>query len=92
MTTVPILPPSDQLASAPDPQYCPRCGRHRLGALRLCGNCRFDFETPIPDPIATIAPPTPSVRIVPSDAPPPPGLGPLARNKRWLLLGPIALL
>jgi hypothetical protein len=29
---------------------------------------------------------------VPSDAAPPPGTGPLERNRRWLLLGPIALL
>jgi hypothetical protein len=46
----------------------------------------------MPDETAIAGPPTPSVRIVPSDAPPPPGTEPLGRNKRWLLLGPISLL
>src|SRR3954469_16905635 len=92
MPTVPLLSPIDQPESGPSLRYCPRCGHHRAGELRLCGYCRFDFETPMPDETAIAGPPTPSVRIVPSDAPPPPGTEPLGRNKRWLLLGPISLL
>jgi hypothetical protein len=92
MTTELMRSPSDQLATGPDLRYCPRCGHHRVGELRLCAYCRFDFETPIPGATVSTGPPTPSVRIVPSDAPPPPGMGPLERNRRWLLLGPIALL
>ena len=47
----------------------------------------------MPGEITSTGPPTPTVRIVPADAPPPPGTWPTGqRTKRWLLLGPIALL
>ena len=84
--------PGDEVAQGPDLQYCPQCGHHRAGQLRLCAYCRFDFEAPIPGAAASTEPPTPSVRIVPADAPPPPSTGQLRRNRRWPLLGPISLL
>jgi hypothetical protein len=90
MTTVPAASPGDYLALGPELQYCPQCNHRRVGLLRLCGYCRFDFE--VPSPVATVnaGPPTPSVRLVPSDAPLPAGITAWGRGKRWLLLGPIA--
>jgi hypothetical protein len=92
MTTVPAGLPSDYLALGPEHQYCPRCLHRRVGLLRLCGNCRYDFEVPTPAEPAGVGPPTPIVRLVPSDAPPPAGISAWGRGKRWLLLGPIAAL
>ena len=93
MTIVRLGSPGDSDLQEPDLKYCPRCGQYRAGQLRLCAYCRYDFETPMPGEIISTGPPTPSVRIVPADAPPPPGTWPLGqRTKRWLLLGPIALL
>jgi hypothetical protein len=90
MTTVPEGSPSDQFLLAPDIQYCPRCAHFRTGHLRLCAYCRFDFETPSPVAAADSGPPTPSVRLVPSNEPVAAGIAPWERRKRWLLLGPIA--
>jgi hypothetical protein len=90
MTTVPAGSPGDYLALGPELQYCPQCAHRRVGLLRLCGYCRFDFEVRSPVEAANPGPPTPSVRLVPSDAPPPAGITAWGRGKRWLLLGPIA--
>jgi hypothetical protein len=83
---------SDQLALGVDAQYCPRCSHRRVGQLRLCSYCRFDFDVPDPAVAAPTGPPTPSVRLVSPDEPLPVGSAGWGRSKRWLLLGPISLL
>jgi hypothetical protein len=90
MTTMYAGSPSYLFAQSLDVQYCPRCSHRRAGQLRLCGYCRFDFETPDPADAAPTGPPTPAVRLVPSDEPLPAGTSSWGRGKRWLLLGPIA--
>jgi hypothetical protein len=92
MTTVTPALPSDRRSDGLDVQYCPQCARHRTIQLRFCGACQFDFETSGPAERAGSAPPVPTVRVVP----PPEGTAdptpPSTRVKRWMLLGPIAVL
>lgn len=39
------------------PSFCPSCGTPRLGSLRYCASCQFDFETyPAPVAVAALAP------------------------------------
>jgi hypothetical protein len=92
MITEPEPSPSDHVALGSDTQYCPRCGHHRAGQLRLCGYCRFDLDAPVRAEAASLEPSTPTVRLVPPDEPLASGTGPKGGRKRWLLLGPIAAL
>jgi hypothetical protein len=92
MTTVTPASPSDRPQDGFDVQYCPQCARHRTIALRFCGACQFDFETSSPAARSGSAPPVPTVRAVPVLAGSADEPGPSARGKRWMLLGPIALL
>jgi hypothetical protein len=36
-------------------QACPNCGEARLGYLRFCLLCGFDYDRPGPDPVTTQA-------------------------------------
>jgi hypothetical protein len=49
-----------------DSAYCPRCGSERLGSLRFCRKCQFDFDSAIGR--STIPAETPSA---PAEAPSP---------------------
>jgi hypothetical protein len=68
-------------------EFCPRCSAVRMGALRFCGSCAFDFESTRPngavagDPLPELIPPvTASMQ------------SPVARQSQrrtWLALGSV---
>lgn len=76
--------------------FCPKCGTARVGALRYCRSCGFDYdalaaEVPTVEsgpPVATAAVPTPAPPVTLATAAPPTKRG----RARWLAYGAAALI
>jgi hypothetical protein len=67
-------------------EFCPRCGTVRVGALRFCASCAFDFDglltsAPLPgDPLPELMPPS-----VAAQAP----VARQSQRRTWIALGSV---
>jgi hypothetical protein len=74
-------------------EYCPQCATARVGALRFCRSCAFDYDTlpqaEVRAPVSAEPRPAPADALV---APEPPvaisaAAGPSSSRRGWILLG-----
>jgi hypothetical protein len=74
-------------------EYCPRCGTARVGALRFCRSCAFDYDSLPQADVRSPAVASPPIAV--ADGPPLPSSAPSAApastssRRGWILLGAV---